>query len=71
MDEAEEGQRELGFYTQALAAVKSAQARASTSPPPLTSPHRRPSHALTRRTRPHLHAPARTSPHPSSRRRQA
>ena len=34
MDEAEEGQRELGFYTQALAAVKSAQARASPSLPP-------------------------------------
>ena len=29
MDEAEEGQRELGFYTQALAAVKSAQASLS------------------------------------------
>ena len=31
MDEAEEGQRELGFYTQALAAVKSAQASLSLS----------------------------------------
>ena len=55
MDDAEEGQRELGFYNQALAAVKSAQAGLDLP----VAPH-------TRLSRPHPPSPALTRPHPPS-----
>ena len=57
MDDAEEGQRELGFYNQALAAVKSAQAGLDLP----VAPH-------TRLSRPHPPSPALTRPHTPSRR---
>ena len=52
MDDAEEGQRELGFYNQALAAVKSAQAGLDLP----VAPH-------TRLSRPHPPSPALIRPH--------
>ena len=57
MDDAEEGQRELGFYNQALAAVKSAQAGLDLP----VAPH-------TRLSRPRPPSPALTRPHTPSRR---
>ena len=63
MDEVDEGQRELAFYTQALAAVKSAQAGLD----PRAVPHTRSPrahHALaTAPTRPHTLVVAYTQPY--------